>query len=477
MIEIFLISILGIFAGALPGISPTLAVALLLPFTFLMDPVTGIFCLNAMYICSIAGGAYSAVILGIPGAPANVATLEPAKILVSRGRGEETLFFAMLASAAGTIFGFLCLIPLSNISGDWLVWVDSKVIFYVLFFSSVVIILVDNDLFKACVGFLIGGWIGLIGVDPMSGQERFVFLNFLSGGIPFAVLVLGVFGIPPALKLILGNKSFVRSSKPLVMPFQLISCANWFWRQPLTLATSAVIGMGLGVLPGAGGQVSGVLARKVSSIMERFTQSGNLPKDDLDRLRLAVISSETANNSMVAGSLLPLFLFSIPGSPTAAVFLGGLIVHGFFPSINFFGNFPVLIDQLIYSGIFAAGVILIVFVFLRRVVSSILSMPQWMLGIVIFVACVLGAYYVNRNPEDLKILALMSVLGFAATYASVSSISIIMGYILLPLIIENYDFVSQISPGSIPIFPLLSITIVVVLGFWTVKKLYEVRDD
>lgn len=309
----------GLILGATPGLSPTMAVALLIPFTFQLEAAQGLILLGAAYTSTVAGGAVSAILLKIPGAPANIATTLDGHTMAQKGEGAKALQISFLASAVGGVFGVLLLIFLTPVLAQWALAFGPSHLFWLALLGVTVIGSLDSkSVVKGLLSGCIGLWLATIGFDDIMGTQRFIFHPSLGGGINIIAALIGLFAIPQVITMFAKGRHSDGAKVIEVQKHPISSAFLELLRNKRALGIGTIVGSIIGLIPGVGGQIAGLVAydqsKKFSTASEKFG-TGH-PE--------GVIAAESANNAMVGPSLVPLLTLSIPGSPTAAVLLGGL---------------------------------------------------------------------------------------------------------------------------------------------------------
>jgi len=425
----------GIILGALPGLSPTMSVALLIPFTFHMKPESGLILLGAMYTATVAGGAISAILVNVPGAPANIATAMDGHRMAKLGKAKQALHYCFISSFVGGIFGVIILIfftpPLARLSLAF----GTTELFWIAILGITIIATIDS---KSVVKGLLSGLFGLmlatIGDNPVLGVERFVFTDHLEGGVNIVVGLIGLFAMPQVLNLMekyYSDKNAVLSSKG---DSSLMQSFRFVFGKVKALSIGSFVGSLIGIIPGAGGQIAGLVAYDQTKKVSR--NQSNYGKGEPE----GIIAAESANNSMVGPSLIPLLTLSIPGSPTAAVLLGGLLIHGIFPGHEIFvseNTAPVVwtfIDSLILAQIF----MLIIGLFLSRHSGWIMKVPDNYMAVSILVLAVFGTYSIGNSYSDVIIMVVLGTIMFFASKAGFSAVPVVLGIILGPIAENNF---------------------------------------
>ncbi len=423
----------GLILGALPGLSPTMAVALIIPFTFHMQPESGLILLGAMYTATVAGGAISAILVNVPGAPANIATALDGHQMARQGRASEALHYCFLSSFIGGVFGIIILIfftpPLAKLA---LKFGPTELFWIAIFGITIIGTIGSKSVLKGLMAGLFGLAISTIGDNPMLGEQRFVYSEHMESGIHIVVALIGLFALPQILTLMEESLAGEQASM-----FSL-SKAKWYQslayniRRVKALSIGSTIGAIVGVIPGAGGQIAGLVAydqvKKLSADPQKFGQG----EPD------GVIAAESANNAMVGPSLVPLLTLSIPGSPTAAVLLGGLLIHGLFPGPDLFTLHAEVIWTFIDSLIVAQVFMLVIGLFLSRHSGWIMKVPPHYMAASILILAVFGTYSIQSSYSDVLIMMVLGVFMFFASKFGFGPAPMVLGIILGPIAENNF---------------------------------------
>lgn len=423
----------GLILGATPGLSPTMAVALLVPFTFHMQPATGLILLGAVYTATVAGGAISAILINIPGAPANIATLLDGHPMALQGKSQTALYICFISSLIGGLFGMLVMVlftpPLAKIA---LKFGPSEMFWIAIFGVTVMAGLASGSIAKGLIGGMFGLLISTIGYSMMLGVPRFVFHDVLTGGVAIVPALIGLFAIPQVFSL--SEKLDVQIERPNYKPEKgiLLKTLIQNIKMVKALGIGSVTGSIIGIIPGAGGQVSGLIAydqnRKFSKRPESFGK-GN-PE--------GVAAAESANNAMVGPSLIPLLTLSIPGSPTAAVLLGGLLIHGLFPGPDLFINNADVTYTFIGSLILAQVAMCVFGIILSRYSYMVMSVPNLYMIAAVTVLAVYGTYSVQNSFDDVIVMFSLGTLMYIGNKFGFSAAPVVLGIILGPIAEDNF---------------------------------------
>ena len=423
----------GLILGATPGLSPTMAVALLIPFTFHLQPIQGLILLGAAYTSTVAGGAVSAILLKIPGAPANIATTLDGHKMAQKGEGARALQLSFLASFIGGVTGVLLLIFLTPLLAEWALAFGPSHLFWLAIVGVAVIASLDSiSVVKGLLSGCIGLWISTIGFDDILGAQRFVFHPTLSGGVSIIPALIGLFAIPQIIDMFAKGASGSGADIIKIKSHALINAIKEVIIRIRSVILGTVSGLIIGLIPGIGGQIAGLVAydqaKKFSKTPEKFG-TGH-PE--------GVIAAEAANNAMVGPSLVPLLTLSIPGSPTAAVLLGGLLIHGIFPGSDLFDNHPEVAWTFINSMLIGQFVMLVFGLYIAGFAARIAKVPAPVMATIILGLAVFGSYSVETSMGDVYVMFVLGFLMYLFEKFGFSSAPLLLGLILGPIAEANF---------------------------------------
>lgn len=438
----------GLVMGALPGLSPTMAVALLIPFTFHMQPAAGLILLGAVYTATVAGGAISAILIKIPGAPANIATALDGHTLAQKGRATEALQMSFLASGVGGVLGVFVLIFFTPVLAEWSLAFGPSHLFWVAILGVTVIAsLSSQSLIKGLLAGCLGLWISSIGYDGVHGIDRFTFTSHLEGGIHVIPALVGLFAIPQVLTMLGMDHS--QSLVAKLAPHSLWQAVRALGAKIKTLTIGSVVGIVVGLIPGAGGQIAGLVAYDQSRKFSRVR--ANYGRGEPEGL----IAAESANNAMVGPSLVPLLTLSVPGSPTAAVLLGGLLIHGIFPGPTLFDDYPE-VSWTFINALLVGQVLMVVFgLLLCRWMTRVILIPKHMLAAAVLVLAVFGTYSVQHSFSDVLIMVALGLGMWYLERGGFSAGPLVLGIVLGPIAEQNFVYgytIALTADGALPYF-------------------------
>jgi putative tricarboxylic transport membrane protein len=421
----------GILVGALPGLTGTMAIALLVPFTYGLSPATGLIMLGGVYVGAMYGGSISAILINTPGAPASIATTFDGHPMAQKGQAEEALAASATGSGVGGILGTVVLLLFSPVLAAVSLKFGPPEYFWLGVLGLTIIAgLSAKSLPKGLMGGLFGVLISTIGLSPSTGVSRLTFgVSDLLGGVDIIIALIGLFCIPQIMTMAesrggtLGLAAFTpRKGRALATMF--IVLRHWG-----NLLRSTIIGVIVGIIPGAGGNVAGLLsyqeAVRAARNKEEFGQGA------ID----GVIASETANNAEVEGSLIPLLTLGIPGAPQAAVLFGALLLQGLRPGPELFRGYGAQITYTFILSLFLANIIMFVMGFFgSRVYARALNLPQHLLMPVVLALSVVGSFASRNSSLDVVIMLILGLLAYGGMKVAMAPAPIALGVILGPII-------------------------------------------
>lgn len=472
-------TVLGIIFGSVPGLSATMAVVLFLPLTFSMEPTRGIALLVGLYMGGISGGLISAILLKIPGTPSSISTVFDGGPMAEKGEAGRALGVGILYSFIGSVIGIVALAFISPLLAKVCLLFGAADYFGVAVFSlTIIAALSGKDMLNGLMAGLIGLALSMVGLAPIDAQIRYTFGNYqLMSGFDITVLLIGVFAVTDIVLAGFGRRDLSKTfqKKKWNLKGYGLSMAEFIQQIP-NAVISSIIGIGIGILPGIGGSTAGLIAYTAEKSRSKYPEKFGTGIID------GIIASETANNAVIGGSLVPLLCMGIPGNTVAAVFLGGLLVHGISPG-------PLIFDksgQYVYGIYFALLVSSIFMVIFERlglpVFAKLLDVPKHILLPIIMVMCCVGAYSANSRVFDVQCVLFFAMLGLFFKVFKIPSTPLIIGFILGSMFEENLRQALQASHGSWSIFvtrPISCAFLIVAVIFCTLtvrKNLKEKRE-
>ncbi len=438
---------LGLVFGAIPGLTATLALILLLPVTFGMEPAIGMAVLGALYVGGISGGKIPAILLNMPGTPSSIATTFDGYPLAQQGYPGKALTYGIASSFIGGLLGMIALILLAPQLARITLRFQSYEYFILGIFGLTVVASTTGDsIIDGLVSATLGVLIATIGGDPISGATRFTLgLRPLEGGIELLVAMIGLFVITEVFtqSANVGSKYVFSSDKldSLKLKFSVLKT------QVKNLLRSSAIGLGLGMLPGAGGTIANFVAydqaKKVSKTPEKFG-TGILD---------GIVAAESANNAVTGGAYIPTITLGIPGNTVTAVLLAGLITHGVRPGPALFINEIELVFAM-FIGLLVANVFMfgLQYTVMIRFFTWALKIPKKVLLPIIVMMSVAGTYSIRYSVQDLWILIVFAFLGYLLKKTGFALTPLILGLILGPIMENNLRTTMMATGGDITPF-------------------------
>jgi putative tricarboxylic transport membrane protein len=431
LIPLFAGTLIGTIGGSLPGVTITMTVIIVLPFTYGFDPLAGLAAMTGVYVGGSTGGLMACCLLGIPGSPSSIATTFDGFPMARNGEPGRAIWLGVWASVWGGLLAALFLVfltgPLAAIALEFGPWE-----YFALFILAMAMVagLTESSLVKGLISTALGLLITVIGPDPIASVPRFTFGSpFIGGGFPFLPVLIGIFAFAQIMtdleKVGRGDGSAPPSAAGVSLERFSHLKINWeIFRQPFLLLWATIVGLILGILPAIGGSASSVLAydqaKKFSKTPERFGKGH--PE--------GIIASEASNNANVSGSLMTIMAFGIPGDAVTAVMLGAMTIHGIQSGPLFISQNPGLAYGIYAAYILAHPCMLLICWALMPVMLRVTSVRMAVLAPVVLVLCVIGAYALNNTMQSVYVLLLFGVVGYALVKLGFPLAPLILGLIL-----------------------------------------------
>ena len=434
----------GICIGALPGLTATMGVALLLPLTFGMDATSGILMLLGIYVGAIYGGSISAVLLHTPGTPASAATAIDGYEFTKRGEAGRALGIATMGSYVGGIVSCICLLLISPQLAKLALKFSSAEFFLLALFGLCII---SNISGKSLEKGLICGFLGIltatIGIDSVTSYIRFSDNINLLSGVQYIAVMIGLFAMSQAFETIedIFSKDEVTVKVDKVLPSKE--------DMKVILRTSPItglIGTFIGIVPGAGADIGSFVGYNTARGFSKNPE--NFGKGAPD----AIAASEGGNNGVTGGALIPMLTLGVPGDAVAAIMIGALTIQGLTPGPMLFEENKVLV-YTIFVGMFVANTIMVLLGFsCIRLFTRVLSVPKTILTPIIFALCVIGSYAMRNNLFDVGIMLFAGIVGYFLGKVKIPTSPAILGLILGPMAEKNFRTALLKSGGNPGVF-------------------------
>lgn len=431
----------GLYVGAIPGLSVTMAVSLLISFTFTWEINPALAIMVGIYTGGVYGGARSGILLNIPGAPAAVASGFDGYPLAKMGLAGEAMGLSTTQSVIGNFFGIVILALFAPIIAQLALLFMPRDYFLLAFMGLFLVgSLSEGNMIKALVTAFIGILVGLIGMDPETGQGRMTFESLqMLGGIHFVIVMIGTFGISEALVQLQTKVVPVKQKITRITP-------KWdvIWDNMWLTFRASTIGVIIGALPGTGGDIAALMAYDHA----KRTVKNPYPKPFGQGAYQGLIAPEAACNAAIGGAFVPMMTLGIPGDSVTAVLIGALIIHGLRPG-------PMLMREQPEFFWFVVGALLLANVFLYifgmtgiRMFSKIVEVPKPIIIPIIVVLTFIGGYSIQNSITDIYWMIGFGILGYFMKRYSYPVAPMVLGVILSPIIDSNFRRGVQMQHGS-----------------------------
>ncbi len=457
---IALCSLYGLFVGAIPGLTATMAAALLLPFTFFMDPLPALVAMVTMSAMAIFAGDIPAALVRIPGTPSSAAYTDDSYALTRQGQAELVLGVDVVTSAIGGLMGAAVLMMAAPLLAEVALRFTSFEYFWLAALGlSATVMIASASPVKGGLALLIGLLFSTVGVDITLGYPRFTFgVTELLNGINFIPAMIGLFGLSEVLRNM--------GSAQLRFPIAAVRAeaifrgmAHTLWRYRTNIARAGAVGTFIGILPGAGADIAAwiayAIARRFSREPEKFGRGAIEP----------IVDAGTANNSCLAGSWVPALVFGIPGDSITAIVIGVLFMKGLRPGPLVFEQQPELV-YAVYLAFIVANLLMVPFGYLAIKASGLmLRVPRNVLMPAILLFCIVGSFAINNSLFDVGLMLGMGILGWFLEANGIPVAPIVLGMVLGPILEQNF-MVSMIKT-SWDLLPFFSRPTAAILGVLT----------
>ena len=439
----------GLFIGAMPGLGSVNGVAILLPMTFLVPPTSAIIFLGAIYYGAMYGGAISSIMLGIPGASTAVATTFDGRPMALQGKADKALVAAAAASFVGGSIGVVLFTLFAPPLADIALGFGAPEIFALMLMAFATFVgLGGDDVAKTLFSIFIGLVFGAVGLDIISGEPRLIFGDIpgFFHGINFLVLAIGIYGIAEMLWTIEISKGEVMISQATINFRRIMQTLRELTKTWKTMMMGSFLGYFVGILPAAGATPGALMAYGVAKTTSREPETygkGNIH---------GVVAPESANNAASTGAMLPMLTLGIPGSPTTAILLGGMVIWGLEPGPMVFTDHPDFVWGFIAS-LYVANIfsLLINIAFIPAFIQ-VLKMPFTILAPIIFILCIVGGFVPTLDMHDVWLMLIFGFVGYLMRKLDYPMAPMVLAIVLGPLAEPALRQSLLISSGSFSIF-------------------------
>tara|TARA_R110000868_G_scaffold204702_5_gene452839 strand:+ start:1227 stop:2753 length:1527 start_codon:yes stop_codon:yes gene_type:complete len=423
-------TLLGIVIGALPGLTATMGVALLVTLTYKMAPDQAILCLMCIYSGAIYGGSRTAILLAIPGTPASAATTLDGHPLALQGKAGMAMGLATTSSALGTVIGIFALALIAPLLAEAALKFGTYEFFWLALFGVIISgqLTAMDDPLKGYIAGILGLLVAMVGMETLHAHQRFTFgISSLGGGVDLIPAMVGAFGFAEILGVMKRSaQARIVSSSDRVVP--RLKDVLKYWK---TTLRSGLIGTFVGIVPGVGEDVgawASYAAAKRSSkeahMFGRGSQEG-------------LIAAETGNSAVVPGAMIPTLTLALPGSAAAAVLIAAMFIHGIRPGPLLMTETPEVLYQIVAILLFSTLAILVFGLTLTKPLLKVLAVPRERLMAVVYVLCVVGSFAITQRMFDVYVMVGFGIVGFILREMKYPMAPLVLGIILGDLLDLN----------------------------------------
>jgi TctA family transporter len=425
--------LVGILVGGTPGLTATMAVALIVPITYYMDPLAGLAMILGVSFTSIFAGDIPATFLRIPGTPASAAAVLDGFEMSKKGKGSLALTIDLICSAIGGLVGVLLLIiiapPLAKFA---LKFTNFQYFWLGMFGLSMSAVLSTGNNVRGLISAVLGLLVSTVGIDITTGFPRFTFGNIeLMGGIGFIPVMVGLFGISEVFKNVKTRAHLTEKTINDKIDISIFETLLIVWKRKWILLKSSFIGTFVGALPGAGADIAAWVAygieKKTSKKPEEFG------KGSID----GVIAPTGANNAALGGTWIPALVFGVPGDSITAIVLGAMLMYGLKPGPLIFQQSPDLVKGIFAIALISQFFLIPIGLLGIKAYGRILSLPRNIIMVFVLIFSVVGSYAIRNSIFDIYVMLFFGVVGYIFENLNIPLAPMVLGIILGPMIEDN----------------------------------------
>lgn len=436
----------GILVGIIPGLSATMAVALLIPFTFNMEPSIAISLMVVVYVGGISGGCLSAILIRMPGTPSSVATVLDGFPMTQKGEGGRAIGNAVIASLFGTLISGVFLVIMAPMLAEFALKFFFAEYFSVSLFAMCAVASVSgSSMCRGIFSALVGCLAATFGASTVDGVVRFnLGLSSLDAGLNLLPALIGLFAVSQIMEE--ASKPDIRQTAATGNLGRILPRFGSIIENLWNYLRSGLIGTVIGILPAVGGAPAALIsyaqARNASKTPEKFG-TGAIE---------GVIASETANNATIGGALIVALTLGIPGDPVTAVLIGGLMIHGLQPGPQLFTNTPEVVYGIYFSVFVGSITMAIIMLVAAKPLSRVVAVPKRILLPLLFIAAAAGVYSLNNRVFDILVMCGFGVVGYIFDRYRYPLAPLVLGMILGPLLEENFRLLVEADGNAWGLF-------------------------
>jgi TctA family transporter len=474
LVPMLLASIFGLAVGAIPGLTASMAVSMLVPLTFFMSPLVAISTIVAVSAMAITSGDIPSALIRIPGTPASAAYVEDSYRLTLKGQAGTVLGTSLVTSAIGGIFGTLCLMFFAPALAELALNFSAYEFFWLCLLGLSCALLVSNaPLLKAILALLLGLLLALVGMDPVAGQARFTFDSVeMMGGLGLVPVLVGMFALPELMRYAIKPvpRLIDKVTADTGRIFRGLFKALWPYKGGIMQGN--VIGTLIGALPGAGADVAAYVSYAIS---KKFSKTPELyGEGHLE----GVAAAGAANNSAVGGSWIPAMVFGIPGDSLSAIVIGVLLMKGITPGPTIFTKQPELTTAILLSLVLANVMLIPLGWVAIKFSTRLLTMHRGVVMPLILVFCMIGAFAITNSVFAIVVMLGAGLLGYLMEENDIPTSPAILAFVLCPMIEANFLNGMLIGRGDFGQFfarPIAAVLGALVCAIWLVPLLIRLR--
>lgn len=468
LMMILLGTLVGYFIGAMPGLTPSIGIALLIPFTFTMDSVPAMLMLVSLYIAAEYGGGITAILINAPGTPAAAATALDGYPLAKRGEAGKALAISIIASGWGSLVSSILLvftaIPMAKVA---LNFGPAEYFALAVFGLSLITSLSEGSMVKGILGMAFGLILTTIGMDPVNGVPRFAFTNNLFGGIPFLPALIGLFALSEVFFMVENadeKPPKLETVKGIGIPFKIIN------KIKMTLLRGPIIGYVVGVIPGAGATIASWISYNVAKSLSKEGDTFGTGNPE------GIAASESANNAAVPGAMAPMLALGIPGSASAAIMIGALTIQGLQPGPLLFVKNPEIPYSIFAALIATAPLMTLLGLFGARIWVKVTQIPTRVLAVVVGGITILGSYAYSNDMYSVWVMLIGGIVGYIFRKIKIATTPVVLAMVLGFMMEVNFRRALIVSGGN-PAFVLMKPIALVLIVISAITLLVPVYKD
>lgn len=431
LLLVFAGSAAGLVVGALPGLSVTMATALLVSITYTWSVTDALALIMGVYVVGVFSGAVSAILINIPGAPSSIATTLDGYPMSQKGEAYKALWLATVFSFIGSVVGFLALgVVTKPLSAIALKFAPMDYFLLGMLGLTTASSFTAKSPAKGAISAALGVLLGTVGIDPIVGTGRFTFgASWLMGGISLVPALIGIFGMSEVFHQV-ASKSFAPISGRFIRKkIRFATIAKHWW----LCLYSSVVGTLIGALPGAGGPVASLIAYDHA---QKLTPNPAVPFGE--GAEEGIVASEAANNACIGGAFIPLLTLAVPGDAVTAVLLGVFYIHGIRPGPMLLRQSPEIFATIMTAGLVGCVALLVMGLTLAPLLARVITIPKRILLPIITLLCIIGAYAGEGKVSDIIVMAVLGLLGYLLTGYGFPTAPLVLGLVLGQMIDQNF---------------------------------------